>query len=229
LLLVKLQLQILKRQIFQSAIYIFLILFFSCSGIEETGIDYPSPQITNTNNNGYPCLQIAIAWEQSDYVLPYPVGKSYYINQANCSGFGHSGFWNHGYDFTMQIGTIITASRRGTVGWARDGCADGNTACTNLITIIHTDGTVALYSHLTNGGVLVKSGDLVEAGDTIGKSGNTGNTGGFPHLHFSVHPCNDLPGLPNATDCPSLPVNFKNTDPNPAGLAARTSYEALEY
>jgi murein DD-endopeptidase MepM/ murein hydrolase activator NlpD len=126
----------------------------------------------------------------------------------------------------MQIGTIVTAARCGTVGWANDGCTDGSPSCTNLITIIHKDGTVALYSHLTKGGVLVKSGDLVEAGDTIGKSGNTGNTGGFPHLHFSVHPCNELPGLPNAGDCPSLPVNFKNTDPNPAGLLAHRTYEA---
>ena len=119
--------------------------------------------------------------------------------------------------------------RSGRVGWANDGCPDGNTNCTNLITIIHEDGTVAVYSHLTNGGVLVKSGDQVVAGDTIGKSGNTGATSGLPHLHFSVHPCNQLPGLPNPGDCPSLPVNFKNTDPNPTGLIAGRSYQAKEY
>lgn len=174
----------------------------------------------------YPCRQITTTWESSEYVLPYPVGNSYSVNQANCSGYGHSGFWNHGYDFTMQIGTIITAARSGTVGWANDGCDDGSPSCTNMITIIHKDGTVALYSHLTKGGVLVKSGEQVEAGDTIGKSGNTGNTGGFPHLHFSVHPCNELPGLPNAVDCPSQPVNFRNTDPNPTGLIAHRVYVA---
>jgi murein DD-endopeptidase MepM/ murein hydrolase activator NlpD len=217
----------MKRQIAYFASYILLILIFSCSGKEDAGADYPSPQITIST--GYPCLQTESDWENSYYVLPFPVGRSYYVNQANCSGYGHSGFWNHGYDFTMQIGTIITASRSGTVGWANDGCTDGSPGCTNLITIIHEDGTVALYSHLTNGGVLVKSGNLVEAGDTIAKSGNTGNTGGLPHLHFSVHPCNALPGLPNAGDCPSLPVNFKNTDPNPSGLIGHTSYEAKEY
>ncbi len=155
----------MKKQFKHLIIYCFLILFFSCSKKDP--------------DKNYPCLQITTSWENSNYVLPYPIGKSYYVNQANCSGYGHSGFWNHGYDFTMQIGTIITAARSGTVGWANDGCPDGTVSCTNLITIIHEDGTVAVYSHLTNGGVLVKSGDLVEVGDTIGKSGNTGNTGGL--------------------------------------------------
>jgi murein DD-endopeptidase MepM/ murein hydrolase activator NlpD len=216
----------MNKTISHLVIYILLILIFSCSG-EDPYINEIPPQILADNN--YPCLQIKNNWENSDYVLPYPVGKSYLVIQANCSGYGHSGIWTHGYDFSMQIGTIITAARSGTVGWANDGCTDGNRMCTNLITIIHDDGTVALYSHLTKGGVLVKSGDLVEAGDTIGRSGNTGNTGGTPHLHFSIHPCNNLPGLPNAGNCPSLPVNFKNTDPNPAGLIVRISYEAKEY
>lgn len=167
------------------------------------------------------------AWETSDHLLPYPVGASYTVNQANCSGFGHSGFWKHGYDFTMPIGTPITASREGTVGWANDGCPDFETSCTNLITVIHDDGTVALYSHLTPGGVLVVSGQTVVAGEEIGRSGVTGNTGGLPHLHFSLHPCNELPGLPGAGDCPTIPVNFRNTDPNPRGLEPRRAYEAL--
>jgi murein DD-endopeptidase MepM/ murein hydrolase activator NlpD len=169
------------------------------------------------------------SWTSSQFVLPYPVGRSYEVNQANCSGFGHSGFWRHGYDFIMPIGTGVTASRAGRVGWANDGCPDHQTACTNLITIIHDDGLVSLYSHLTPGGVLVASGDSVEAGDTIGRSGVTGNTGGLPHLHFSVHPCNELPGLPNAGNCPTLPVNFSNTEPNPDGLIARRSWSAHPY
>lgn len=180
-------------------------------------------------NKSYDCISITVPYDSSLYVLPYPVGKSYFVNQANCSGYGHSNFWNHGYDFKMPIGTPVTASRSGTVGWAKDGCTDGDRDCTNLITLLHDDGTVALYSHLTKGGVLVKPGDKVEAGDLIGKSGNTGNTGGLPHLHFSVHPCNELPGLPNAGECPSKPVNFRNTDPNPNGLQAHQSYTARKY
>ena len=183
----------------------------------------------NPEYKEYDCLPIVMDWEKSNYILPYPVGEEYFVDQANCSGYGHSNFWNHGYDFTMSIGTIITASRSGKVGWAKDGCYDGDEKCTNLITIIHDDGTVALYSHLTKGGVLVKKGDIIQVGDTIGMSGNTGNTGGLPHLHFSIHPCNELPGLPNAKECPSIPINFKNTDANPNGLLTRRYYKAKEY
>lgn len=168
-------------------------------------------------------------WDESLFVLPYPPGESYEVDQGNCSGFGHSGFWKHGYDFIMPIGTAVTASRAGEVGWARDGCPDWEAACTNLITVIHEDGLASLYSHLTEGGVLVSSGDIVEAGDTIGESGVTGNTGGLPHLHFSVHPCNELPGLPNAGNCPTVAITFANTDPNPEGLVAGRFYPALPF
>ena len=170
-----------------------------------------------------------VPWQDSAYVLPYTVGERYVVNQANCSGFGHSGFWEFGYDFTMPIGTVITAARSGVVLHAQDGTEDGDRNGTNLITIEHEDGTVALYSHLTLNGVQVTIGQSVNAGDPIGLSGDTGNTGGLPHLHFSVHPCGALPGLPGTGDCPSEPANFRNTAPNPTGLNAGNSYEALPF
>ncbi len=168
-------------------------------------------------------------WETSEFVLPYTVGESYRVNQANCSGFGHSGFWLYGYDFDMPIGTVVKAARDGVVAHAQDGAVDGDRNQTNLITVEHVDGTVALYSHLTRNGVQVTIGQPVFTGDTIGLSGDTGNTGGLPHLHFSLHPCASLPGLPGTEDCPSMPVNFRNTDPNTQGLLADRFYEALEY
>ena len=168
-------------------------------------------------------------WQESDYVLPYTIGESYRLNQGNCSGFGHSGFWQFGYDFEMPIGTIIAASRKGTVVHAQDGAIDGDRNRTNLITVEHVDGSVALYSHLTFNGVQVTVGQSVLAGDTIGLSGDTGNTGGLPHLHFSLHPCRSLPGLPGTDDCPTMPVNFRNTDANPNGLIASRRYEAMPF
>lgn len=165
-------------------------------------------------------------WATSPYNLPYPAGTSWELRQANCSGFGHSGFWKHGYDFIMPIGTVVTAARNGTVGWARDGCTDGDRSCTNLITLLHEGGQVTLYSHLTLGGVLVTAGQPVAQGDTIGLSGNTGNST-EPHLHFSMHLCNELPGLPGGGyDCPSQPFTVANTDPNPNGLQPFRWYEA---
>lgn len=171
-------------------------------------------------------------WQTSPYVLPYPVGLSYFVDQANCSGFGHSAYFRYGYDFLMDIGTPVTAARAGVVLFTADGTDDGDRTGTNLLTVEHADGTVALYSHLTRGGVLVEVGDVVAAGQRIGLSGDTGNTGGTPHLHFSVHECGDLQGLPGVVGlgpCPTLPVTFRNTEANPAGLAAKRFYEALPY
>ena len=168
-------------------------------------------------------------WQSSAFVLPYTVGETYRLNQGNCSGFGHSDFWKYGYDFEMPIGTVITAARDGEVVHAQDGATDGDRARTNLITIEHADGSVAVYSHLTLNGVHVIAGQQVLAGDTIGLSGDTGNTGGLPHLHFSLHPCRSLPGLPGTENCPSMPMNFRNTDANPEGLISNTNYQALPF
>ena len=187
------------------------------AGSNSTTADTPTPII---------CAGFG-AWEASSFVLPYTVGETYRVNQANCSGFGHSDFWQYGYDFDMPIGTVITAARDGEVVHAQDGARDGDRSRTNLITIRHDDGTVALYSHLTLNGVQVTVGQFVQAGDPIGLSGDTGNTGGLPHLHFSLHPCASLPGLPGSDNCPSVPANFRNTDANPNGLLPNRRYEAL--
>lgn len=193
----------------------------SCGGGGDSGGNagpLPAPPATGCAGFG--------DWQLSDYVLPFPVGERYRLNQGNCSGFGHSGFWLYGYDFTMPIGTIVNAARDGVVQFAQDGAQDGDRTRTNLITIEHSDGTVALYSHLTRNGVHVTIGQTVVAGDVIGQSGDTGNTGDLPHLHFSLHPCGALPGLPGTGNCASIPANFRNTTANPQGLQAGVVYFA---
>lgn len=185
-----------------------------------------APESSDPELRNYPCQPLNADSNHSSYVLPYEHGAQHWVNQANCSGHGHSRFWNHGYDFKMDIGTPVLAARSGTVMTANDGCTDGDRACTNLITVRHADGTFALYSHLTKGGINVVKGQDVIAGQLIGRSGDTGNTGGLPHLHFSVHPCGALPGLGLKGVCPSQPVNFRNTEPNPHGLIAAHFYRA---
>lgn len=197
------------------------LLLCACGGGGSGGVATSTPPVTQCDGFG--------PWDQSAYVLPYPVDLSYQVNQANCSGFGHSGFWLYGYDFVMPIGSVIAAARDGIVVHAQDGAQDGDRNRTNLITIEHEDGTVALYSHLTLNGVQVTLGQSVHAGDVIGMSGDTGNTGGLPHLHFSLHPCGALPGLPGTGSCPSIPANFRNTTANPNGLVAGLFYQALEF
>jgi murein DD-endopeptidase MepM/ murein hydrolase activator NlpD len=166
-------------------------------------------------------------WKFSRYVLPYPVGKIYRVNQGNDSGYGHSGAYKYGYDFDMEIGTIVTAARSGVVSGIRKGYKDGDLqpGHENFVKILHEDGTTAGYSHLSENGVLVNRGDHVVQGDTIGLSGNSGNTGGFRHLHFHVGPCDE----PVYNSCGTILVMFKNTEPNPTGLLQDHYYEAFQY
>jgi len=164
-------------------------------------------------------------WQTSPYVLPYPVGSTYYVSQGNCSKGGHHGAYKYAYDFSMPIGTTVTAARAGIVAEIRMKFHDGQPGEgeSNWVKIRHADNTIAAYSHLTANGALVKIGDHVIAGQPIGLSGNTGNTGGHPHLHFHLCPCSE------PVDCGTLPVTFRNTDPNPQGLSAGRHYLALPY
>lgn len=84
--------------------------------------------------------------------------------------------------------------------------------------------TTALYGHMTRDGVAVSVGASVEAGQVIAASGNTGNTANRPHLHFSLQSCDPVSG--GTSGCPTLPVSFRNTDPNPDGLQAGRVYQA---
>ncbi len=157
----------------------------------------------------------------SPYALPYPVGVTWPVWQGNCSGFGHSGFWKYSYDFDMPIGSVVTAARSGTVvyayGSSRDDGPHDSTARPNLVLIRHADSTVAVYSHLMRNGVRVHLDQAVLRGDTIALSGNTGYTDNHPHLHFSIHGCERLPGFADVPDCPGLATVFVNALPQLGG------------
>jgi murein DD-endopeptidase MepM/ murein hydrolase activator NlpD len=168
----------------------------------------------------------------SPYVLPFPVGISYVVAQGNCSGYGHSGFWKYSYDFAMPIGSVVTAARAGVVfvavGIYPDTGPHDMTVPPNLVLVRHDDSTVAVYSHLMHDGVRVQVGQVVAAGDTLALSGNSGYTGGFPHLHFSIHACDRLPGFSAAPDCPAVPMTFANARPRILGpLITHLTYRAV--
>lgn len=83
-----------------------------------------------------------------------------------------------GIDYRAAIGEKVPAANRGKVVLARDLFYTGWT-----VLIDHGLEVFTNYGHLSK--TLVKEGTIVEKGDVIGLSGNTGRTSG-PHLHWGV-------------------------------------------
>jgi murein DD-endopeptidase MepM/ murein hydrolase activator NlpD len=66
---------------------------------------------------------------------------------------------------------------------APNGYFKGHPIYGGLLVIDHLDGTLTLYGHLST--TYVSTGDRVEAGEIIGRQGNTGISTG-EHLHFEL-------------------------------------------
>lgn len=86
-----------------------------------------------------------------------------------------------GIDINAPQGAYIHAAASGKVIWS--GWRSGGSG--NTVIIDHGGGITTLYLHIMNGGLLVKEGQKVNAGDVIAKVGSTGLSTG-PHLHFEV-------------------------------------------
>ena len=92
---------------------------------------------------------------------------------------GTSGTTIHaGVDYGIPIGTPVWSSGRGRVVLASNRIVTGYT-----IVIEHLPGLYSLYYHLDS--LLVSAGDIVERGQYIAASGNTGLSTG-PHLHWEI-------------------------------------------
>ena len=89
--------------------------------------------------------------------------------------------WSKGYhtgvDFAVVTGTQVVAVADGKIENASWGSAYGTQVVQKV------KGGWVIYAHLSK--ALVKAGDVVTQGQTIGKSGNSGNSSG-PHLHFEM-------------------------------------------
>jgi murein DD-endopeptidase MepM/ murein hydrolase activator NlpD len=83
-----------------------------------------------------------------------------------------------GIDFRGNIGDPARASGAGTVISAGQAAGYGN-----MVEIDHGNGITTRYGHLSE--ILVRVGQHVDTGDTIGRVGNTGRSTG-PHLHYEV-------------------------------------------
>jgi len=86
-----------------------------------------------------------------------------------------------GLDIGAPSGTTIVAAASGEVILAQWYGGYGN-----CVIIEHKDGFRTLYAHIRSGGIKVKVGDMVSAGEKIAEVGSTGNSTGN-HLHFGVY------------------------------------------
>ena len=87
-------------------------------------------------------------------------------------------------DYGMDPGTPINATGDGVIEEIETECV-GTNLCRggagNFISIVHEDGRLSRYLHLTD--VFVEEGQSIEVGDVIGTTGITGQTSA-PHLHY---------------------------------------------
>ena len=142
------------------------------------------------------------------YLLPFNHGTKFQLTQGYDGQFTHMDIY--ALDFTMDVGTPITAARTGLVVTVKEDSNRGGPDISfkddgNYVWVYHDDGTFGNYVHFRQDGVVVDVGDAVMAGQLIGYSGNTGYSSG-PHVHFDV----TLPVYEG--DRQTVPTKFLNYD-----------------
>jgi len=102
----------------------------------------------------------------------------------SCTGTGRRLEDYHAWD------QPILAQADGVVSRAEGGHPDaaigrsGGFDKANMVEVDYGAGVLGLYAHLKQGSVTVKAGDQVQAGQTLGRVGNSGASG-MPHLHVT--------------------------------------------
>ena len=88
---------------------------------------------------------------------------------------------HRGVDIGLHTGDVVYAAFDGIVRVALPTSMTGGYG--NVLVIRHANGLETYYGHLSK--YIVKSGDVVKAGEAIGYGGSTGRSTG-PHLHFET-------------------------------------------
>jgi len=175
--------------------------------------------------------------EESNFILPFPVGESSEVLQAYCTNGSHSN--QLAYDFIRPFGSEVTAVRDGTVMHVTSHHPDfTEDNVHNNVMIVHEDSSTAFYAHLQQDSIVVAVNDVVFAGQVIGLNGSSGTpTACDTHilnpprdqcaiLHFGVYATSP------PEDGNDIAVNFRNAegslDPN-GGLARGGIYTALSF
>ena len=154
-------------------------------------IDANAPMIRDLKSLRVPGDPHAIP-DEVTYSLPIDENSRWELGQEFNGEYSHHDEQNrYAVDFIVPVGTPVLAARSGVVMETIANYDTGGQNAkiyagrANFIRILHDDGSMALYAHLKESGILVSVGQRVGLGEPIGYSGNTGFSSG-PHLHFAL-------------------------------------------
>jgi murein DD-endopeptidase MepM/ murein hydrolase activator NlpD len=137
--------------------------------INKEYIFIPSGELSNIERSLF--LGVGFASPLKNYTRTSTFGRR--IDPFN-KKFG----FHPGLDLACPVGSNVYAARKGKVIFS------GYQGGYGLLLIVkHEHGYSSYYGHLKK--VLIKEGDIVERGNLIGISGDSGRSTG-PHLHFEV-------------------------------------------
>ena len=119
------------------------------------------------------------------YVGRMPIGYPYRGKITSSFGYRENPFTgkivesHKGIDIKAAFGSVVNSTANGVVAYAGFKGGYGN-----LIVLNHGNGLETYYGHLSK--ILVKRGQAINPGQTLGKVGSTGRSTG-PHLHYEIH------------------------------------------
>jgi murein DD-endopeptidase MepM/ murein hydrolase activator NlpD len=156
------------------------------------------------NENEYP--------QKKDSPYKFPVkrqSKSLCIQGNNTLSTHKEGIYKYSYDILLPMETEIYASRDGIVNETLKKVGSIGFFKGNFVSILHNDGTVAIYAHLKKNSIVVNVGDTIKTGQLIGYSGCNGMAI-YPHLHMHI--------LKNEQSIPFVFSDFQNESGMPEFL-----------
>jgi murein DD-endopeptidase MepM/ murein hydrolase activator NlpD len=114
----------------------------------------------------------------------FPVQGAYSFGGADARfGAARSGHVHQGQDITCAEGTPIVSPRAGSVYWVSYQAGGAG----YYVVVRGDDGRDYVFMHLEAGSTAVVKGQVVSAGQMLGRAGSTGESTG-PHLHFEIWP-----------------------------------------
>jgi murein DD-endopeptidase MepM/ murein hydrolase activator NlpD len=137
-------------------------------------------------------------WPAPKAQISQPFGPSRYWFEPAYGAYPH---FHTGIDLVEPFGSPIYAADDGVVALV----GSSSSGYGRYVVIAHSGGLDTLYGHLST--TLVRVGQVVNQGQTVGLEGSTGNSTGA-HLHFELRikqqPIDPTPYLP-----PGAPSGFK--------------------